>query len=160
VQSEELWMDLRTLHRHGWSIAALARKFQLNRRTVRREVAGERPRGYPRRPTRYPLTEAQLAHVQRRLLVCPGIRGTDRHRELAREYDYRGSYPTFQRTLRPLRAAQPGRPGRVVSSLNWVPGETVASGMTATLSSGGAPDFYIPFGQADLVVDVVGWQSP
>jgi len=110
VQSEELWMDLRTLHRHGWSIAALARKFRLNRRTVRREVAGERPRGYPRRPTRYPLTEAQLAHLQRRLLVCPGIRGTDLHRELAREYDYRGSYPTFQRTLRPLRAAQPQDP--------------------------------------------------
>jgi hypothetical protein len=48
----------------------------------------------------------------------------------------------------------------VVSSLNWVPGETVASGVTATLGSDGAIDFYIPSGQADLVVDVVGWEGP
>jgi hypothetical protein len=31
--------------------------------------------------------------------------------------------------------------------------------MTATLGTDGALDFYIPFGQADLVVDVVGWQK-
>jgi len=47
-----------------------------------------------------------------------------------------------------------------VSSLNWGPGETVASGVTATLGSDGAIDFYIPNGQADLVVDVVGWIGP
>ncbi len=107
MQSEELWMDLRTLHRHGWSISALARKFNLNRRTVRREVAGERPRRYPQRAAQYPLSAAQLAHLERRLVVCPLVRGTDLHRELAQEYGYRGSYPTLQRTLRALRAAQP-----------------------------------------------------
>jgi len=48
----------------------------------------------------------------------------------------------------------------VVSSLNWTPGETVASGVTATLGSDGELDFYIPNGQADLVVDVVGWEGP
>lgn len=51
-----------------------------------------------------------------------------------------------------------GRP--TVSSLNWSPGETVASGVTATLGTDGEVDFYIPSGQADLVVDVVGWVSP
>lgn len=110
MQSEELWMDLRALRRHGWSISALARKFRLNRRTVRRELAGERPRGYGPRPPRQQLSEAQLAHVRRRLLVCPEIRGTDLHRELAGDYGYRASYPTFQRSLRQLRAASPREP--------------------------------------------------
>ena len=45
------------------------------------------------------------------------------------------------------------------SSLNWPAGETVASGVTATLGAGGALDFYIPQGAADLVVDVVGWEQ-
>ena len=57
-------------------------------------------------------------------------------------------------TVYPDGQARPG-----VSSLNWGPGQTVASGVTATLGSDGAVDFYIPFGQADLVVDVVGWQK-
>ena len=33
---QEIWMDLRALHRQGWSLSALAREFDLNRRTVRR----------------------------------------------------------------------------------------------------------------------------
>lgn len=45
------------------------------------------------------------------------------------------------------------------SNLNWNPGETRASGVTATLGSDGALDFYIPNGQADLVVDVAGWMK-
>jgi hypothetical protein len=38
-----------------------------------------------------------LVHIERRLTVCPGIRGTDLHAELRYEYGYGGSYPTFQR---------------------------------------------------------------
>ena len=48
----------------------------------------------------------------------------------------------------------------VASSLNWLPGDTVATGVTATLGADGYIDFYIPNGQADLVVDVVGWEGP
>ena len=50
-----------------------------------------------------------------------------------------------------------GSPRPNSSSLNWPAGETVASGVTATLGADGALDFYIPQGAADLVVDVVGW---
>jgi hypothetical protein len=35
VESEETGMDLRARHRHGWSISALARRFQVNRGHVR-----------------------------------------------------------------------------------------------------------------------------
>ena len=49
MESEEIWMDLHALHRHGWSISALARKFHLNRRTVTRQLEAAEPRRHPRR---------------------------------------------------------------------------------------------------------------
>jgi transposase len=98
-------MDLRALHRHGWSTSALARRFGLNRRTVAREVAAAGPRPYPPRAAKHPLTPAQLAHIERRLLVCPVLRATDLHRELQRDFGYSGSYASFGRQLRPLRPA-------------------------------------------------------
>jgi transposase len=103
-------MSLRVLRSHGWSLTALAREFGLNWRTVKREVESEARRRYRGRaqPTR--LTEAQLVHVERRLEVCPGIRGTIVHGELVAEYGYRGSYPAFARHLRQLRPARVADP--------------------------------------------------
>jgi len=103
VESEELWMELRVLHQHGWSVSALARHFKLNRRTVTRELRAERPPGYPPRAPLHPFSVAQLAHIERRLAVCPVIRSTDLHRELRTEYGYGGSYWTFLRQVRSLR---------------------------------------------------------
>jgi hypothetical protein len=57
-------------------VSALARHFKINRRTVNRQLEAERPRGYPDRAPLYPLTEAQLAHVERRLVLCPVLRIT------------------------------------------------------------------------------------
>jgi len=37
-------MELQALHKHGWSIRALAREFGLSRNTVRRELRSDRPR--------------------------------------------------------------------------------------------------------------------
>lgn len=99
-------MELHVLHQHGWSISALAREFGLNWRTVKRELASPGPRGYATRVKPTALSEAQLRHVERRLLVCPSLRGTDLHGELCREYEYRGSYPGFARHLRALRPAK------------------------------------------------------
>ncbi len=48
MESEDTWMQLQVLHRHGCSISALAREFGLNWRTARRH----RPE-----PPRYPLYE-------------------------------------------------------------------------------------------------------
>ena len=98
--------------RNGWSVSpeirstsALARRFGLNRRTVAREVTAAGPRPYPPRAAKHPLTPAQLAHIERRLLVCPVLRATDLHRELQRDFGYSGSYATFGRQLRPLRSS-------------------------------------------------------
>jgi len=65
VQSGETWMGLHALHRHGWTVSALAREFGLSRNTVRRELAGTQPRHYAKREARTGLNEVQLAHVAR-----------------------------------------------------------------------------------------------
>lgn len=82
LQFEEVGMSLRAVRAHGWSMTVLAREFHLNWRTVKREVESEEVRRYSERSKPTALTEAQLAHVERRLLVCPGIRGTVLHLEL------------------------------------------------------------------------------
>jgi transposase len=98
-------MELKVLHQHGWSISALAREFGLSRTTIRRELACDEPRHYPERAKPTDLSDAQLAHVQRRLTVCPTIRGSDLWLELCADYGYHGSYPAFTRHLRSLRPA-------------------------------------------------------
>ena len=67
MESEELWMELHVLQQHGWSVSALARHFNLDRRTVRRHLAAQWPRRYPERTPRHPFSAAQLAHIERRL---------------------------------------------------------------------------------------------
>jgi transposase len=103
-------MELKVLHQHGWTVAALAREFGLNWRTVKRELSSDRPRRYAVREIRTALTEAQVAHVTRRLAVCPGIRGTVLYEELGRDYGYVASYPAFVRHLRALRPPRAEEP--------------------------------------------------
>ncbi len=109
MESEETWMELHVLHRHGWSISALAREFGLNWRTARRYATAPAPPGYPRRACPAELTPAQLAHVERRLAACPSLRGTVLLREL-RELGYRASATSLRRRLRILRPAAMGEP--------------------------------------------------
>jgi len=110
LQSEDTWMELHVLHRHGWSIAALAREFGLNWRTAKRyATAFEPPRYRPRiRPAE--LSAAQLAHIERRLTACPDLRATVLLRELRDDYGYAASYTSLRRRvveLRPRDEAEP-----------------------------------------------------
>lgn len=110
MKSGAIYMEINALHRHGWTVSALAREFGLSRLTVRREIASGEPRRYPERARAMALNEAQAAHVGRRLEACPEIRGTTLFHELRRDYGYAGSYPTFIRQLRRLRDEQKGEP--------------------------------------------------
>jgi len=105
MQSGVTHLEVKALRRLGWSISAIAREFDLSRTTVYKELASAVPRAYGPRARLFPLNEAQLAFVQRRLAACAEIRGTDLHAELRYHYDYQGSYPVFQRQLRLLRPA-------------------------------------------------------
>jgi len=99
-------MEIKALRHHGWSVADIAREYDLAPNTVRAELSSKLPRHYQQRAEPTELTESQLVHVQRRLVVCPNLRGTDLHAELRSQYGYDGSYPAFQRRLRLLRPAQ------------------------------------------------------
>ncbi|MGH2807191.1 MAG: hypothetical protein ACRDKT_07935, partial [Actinomycetota bacterium] len=102
-------MELRALHRHGWSIAALAREFNINRRTVARYVSADQPSSYGPRSCPADLSEHQLAHVRRRLDVCSKIRATTLYREVI-ELGYEGSYVSFARRVRLLRTIEDKEP--------------------------------------------------
>jgi transposase len=96
-------MELKVLHAHGWSVSRLAREFGLSRTTIRRELASEEPRHYSLRRKPTALSDAQCAHAERRLAMCPTLRGSVLYHELCRDYAYSGSYPAFIRHLRALR---------------------------------------------------------
>ncbi len=103
-------MELHVLHRHGWSIAALAREFGLDWRTARRYATAAAPPRYHPRARPAELSVAQLAHVERRLAACPDLRATVLLRELRDDYRYVGSYTSLRRrvvTLRPTDTAEP-----------------------------------------------------
>jgi transposase len=102
-------MEWKVLHAHGWSVSRLAREFGLSRTTIRRELTVRHRAAILRaaRPRRSP---TQQAHVERRLAMCPTLRGTVLYHELGREFGYLGSYPAFirhLRTLRPRAASEP-----------------------------------------------------
>jgi transposase len=110
LQSEDTWMELHVLHRHGWSIAALAREFGLNWRTARRYATAPEPLRYRPRVRPAELSAAALAHVERRLAACPDLRATVIQRELRETYGYPGSYASLRRRvveLRPRETAEP-----------------------------------------------------
>jgi transposase len=105
MQCEEDWAVLHALHEgHGWSIAHLAREFELNWRTARRYATAMEPPTYGPRARPAELTEAQRQHVERRLAGHPELRATTLHREVV-ELGYEGSYPSFARRVRTLRPA-------------------------------------------------------
>ncbi len=109
MESEEIWMERHVLHRHGWSISALAREFGFNWRSARRYACTPAPPHYPARVRPAELSPAQLAHVERRLAACPSLRGTVLLREL-RELGYSASVASLRRRLRILRPAALAEP--------------------------------------------------
>jgi transposase len=103
MQCEEDWVVMHALHQgHGWSIARIAREFDISWRTARRYATAETvPRYRPRaRPAE--LSPTQAAHVARRLGAHPELRATTLYREV-QQLGSVGSYPSFARRVRRLR---------------------------------------------------------
>jgi len=108
MQSGVTHVEVKALHRLGWTVSAIAREFDLSRTTVYKELASPAPRTYGPRAKVLLLNEAQLAFVQRRLAACAEIRGTDLHAELRHQYGYDGSYPEAQSSSRQTAASATG----------------------------------------------------
>jgi transposase len=103
MQCEEDWAVMHALYQgHGWSIARIAREFDVSWRTARRYATAETVPRYRPRARPAGLTRAQAAHVVRRLGGHPELRATTLYREV-RELGYVGSYPSFARRVRALR---------------------------------------------------------
>ena len=103
MQCEEDWLVMHVLHaKYGWSIEQIAREFEVNWRTAKRYAQADDVPRYPARESPAGLTPAQLAHVSRRLDLCPELRVTTLRRELT-GLEYTGSYASLVRAVRPLR---------------------------------------------------------
>ncbi len=102
---QERWEELRRLwQQERVPVAELARRFELDRKTVRRCLRDLAWRPY-QRPAR---TETLLRHHTEYLRArAPKVRYSAQilFQEL-RQQDYRGSYETVKRFVRPLRTAQ------------------------------------------------------
>jgi transposase len=91
------------LHRQGVSISAIARRLELDRKTVRRYIAqGLEPPSYGPRARRVTLLRAFEPYLRERLGAFPQLSGRRLHREL-RDLGYTGGYTILTDLLREIR---------------------------------------------------------
>lgn len=103
--TRELWDEIRRLHQaDGLSVSALARRFELDRKTVRRCLRDTTWQPYQRAARRDTLLVAHEAFLRER---APEVNHSAQvlFQELRARRGYRGSYDTVKRFVVPLRAA-------------------------------------------------------
>ncbi len=84
--------------RAGWTISAIARHLEINRRTARRYLSGEVEVG-KRRPAGPDEFERLAAYARQRLIDDPHLWASTLHDELL-ALGYPGAYPSLPRALR------------------------------------------------------------
>jgi len=102
----ELWEAIRgTAETEGLSVSALARRFELDRKTIRRCLQGPAWQPYQRAPREDTLLAEHAAFLTAR---APEVRYSAQilYRELTRHHGFRGSYATVRRFVRPLRVVE------------------------------------------------------
>ncbi len=95
----EPYVEAKALHGRGWSISAIARHLEINRRTVTRHLSGEAEVGRRRRPAIEDPFERFAEYARQRLADDPHLWATTLHDELI-ALGYEGSYPSLTRALR------------------------------------------------------------
>jgi transposase len=94
------------LHRQGVSISAIARRVELDRKTVRRYIVqGLEPPAYGPRTPRVTQLRAFEHYLRERLAAFPQLTGRRLHREL-RDLGYSGGYTILTDLLREIRPAE------------------------------------------------------
>lgn len=106
LTAEGLLMIL-DLHRQGMSVSAIARKLDLDRKTVRKYIArGLEPPAYGPRAPRPTKLERYVPFLADRIRAFPGLSGSRLLREV-RELGYAGGYTAVKDALRELRPTRP-----------------------------------------------------
>jgi transposase len=119
-------VEVKALRARGWSISAIARHLDINRRTVRRYL-DEAVVPQQRRRLAPDGFEAFVPYVRQRLVDDPHLWATALYDELV-ELGYAGSYPSLTRALRarelrPHCEACQGVRGRDAAIIDHPPGE-------------------------------------
>ena len=95
------------LHRQGLSVAAIARRMGVDRKTVRKYIArGMEPPAYGPRPAKAKAIDGFLPYLRERLEAFPTLTASRLWREL-RERGFDGSYTLVKRAVRQLRPERP-----------------------------------------------------
>jgi len=118
--TQEEDVDAHALHRRGWTISAIARHLDKDRKTIRAYLNGERAAGV-RAPAGPDVFEPFVTYCRERLTEDPHLWATALYDELA-QLGYDRSYPRLThnlrtRGLRPVcHACRPtgGRPAAVI----------------------------------------------
>lgn len=106
--TQEVWMDIKGLHRQGASIREIARRSGLSRATVRRILSQTVPERYGPRPPRPRKLDRFVPWLEAVLEARPWARGTMLYRELVAQ-GYEGHYEGVKVWLRQARRAQQAR---------------------------------------------------
>lgn len=121
VVRRELWAaGRRVAETEGLSLRALARRFELDRKTIRRCLKASEWRPYQRASREDTLLAEHAAFLT---APAPQVRYSAQilYQELTRGHGFRGSYATVPRFVRPLRAAEQTGAG-TVSRFETAPG--------------------------------------
>jgi len=103
---KELWGEIhRATREEGLSISALARRFDVDRKTVRQCLSQSEWRPYSR-PARTDTLLAEHESYVRKRAPKVGYSARVLYQELCRDRVYKGSYDTVKRFVAPLRAVQ------------------------------------------------------
>lgn len=100
--SKEAWVDIKTLHRQGYSIRGIARELGISRKTVRRHLRSEEPPRY-RRKKRTSILEPYQDYLRSRLAALPELPATVLLREIQAQ-GYQGKITLIKDFVQPLRA--------------------------------------------------------
>lgn len=111
---QEVWMDVKLMHRQGASIREIARRTGLSRVTVRKILSQKAPRPYGPRAPRPGLLEPYVGWLRETLEARPWVRASVLHRELA-DRGFAGHYHTVRRFVAQVRREQQARQRATVS---------------------------------------------
>src|SRR5215831_1793828 len=105
---QEVWMDVKLLHRQGASIRRIARTTGLSRQTVRRILMQKAPKLYGPRRVRPSILDPFVTRLEQLLASRPFIPGTVLFETIAGE-GYKGHYERVKTWLRQRRREENAR---------------------------------------------------
>src|SRR5215203_5055329 len=105
VITQEVWMNLKLLHRQGMSIRAIARHTGLSRQTVRKVLSQKVPSHYAPRVPKPSKLEPFYSYLRETLSARPWVRSSILFAELC-ERGYSGCYDLVKRWVRRHRRSQ------------------------------------------------------